>query len=57
MALLAINGRRDPWFCEGSMPQWRASQGQEAGMSRLMNRRRGLGLGVFRGETRKGDNI
>jgi hypothetical protein len=23
MALSIINGRRGPWFCEGSMPQYR----------------------------------
>jgi hypothetical protein len=32
-------------------------QGQEAGVGRLVNRRRGEGMGVFRGESRKGDNI
>jgi hypothetical protein len=24
---LAINGRRDPWSCEGSMPQYRGMPG------------------------------
>ena len=33
-------------------------QGQEIGMGRLVSRGRGVGhgMGVFRGETRKGDN-
>ena len=25
--LAVINGRRDPWSCEGSMPQYRGIQG------------------------------
>jgi hypothetical protein len=28
MALLDINGKRGPWFCEGSMPQCRGMPGQ-----------------------------
>jgi hypothetical protein len=32
-------------------------QGQEAGVDGLVSRGRGEGMGVFRGETRKGDNI
>jgi hypothetical protein len=32
-------------------------QGQEAGLGGLVSRERGKGVGVFRGETRKGDNI
>jgi hypothetical protein len=27
MPLLVINGRRDPWSCEGSMPQYRGMPG------------------------------
>jgi hypothetical protein len=33
------------------------SQDQEAGVGGLVSRGRGRGKGVFRGETRKGDNI
>jgi hypothetical protein len=32
-------------------------QGQEAGVGRLVSRRRGEEMGDFGGETRKGDNI
>jgi len=32
-------------------------QGQEAGVGGLVSMGRGEGIGVFRGETRKGDNI
>jgi hypothetical protein len=32
-------------------------QSQKAGVSGLVSRGRGEGMGVFRGETRKGDNI
>jgi hypothetical protein len=32
-------------------------QDREAGVGGLMRRGRGVGIGVFRGETRKGDNI
>ena len=33
--LVVINGRKDPWSCEGSMPQYRGLSGQEAGVGRL----------------------
>jgi hypothetical protein len=32
-------------------------QGQEVGVGRLVSRGKGEGTGVFRGKTRKGDNI
>jgi hypothetical protein len=39
------------------MPQCRECQVQEAGVGELVNRGRREGMGVFGGETRKGDNI
>jgi hypothetical protein len=65
MADSDINGKRDPWSWEGSMPQCGGMPGQggrwewvsrwvntliEAGGERM-------GEGFFRGETGKGDNI
>jgi hypothetical protein len=37
-----------------SIGEW---QGQEAGVGGLGSRGREKGMGIFRGETRKGDNI
>ena len=31
MALSVINGRRGPWSCEGSMPQYRGMPGPGSG--------------------------
>ena len=58
---MGINGRRDPWYCEGLMPQCRGMRGQgsRSGQSTLIEaggRRMGqvvLGLGGIG----KGDNI
>jgi hypothetical protein len=52
-----INGRRGPWFCEGSMPQYRGMPEPGMGVGVLGNRGRGKGIGDFGGEIRKGDNI
>jgi hypothetical protein len=52
MDLLVINGRRGPWFCEGSMPQCRGMQewvGEHPHRSR--------GRGILQGERSKGDSI
>jgi hypothetical protein len=57
MALSDINERRGPKSCEGSMPQCRECQDREAGVGGLVNRGRWERIGIFRGETRKGDNI
>ena len=57
MALPVINGRRVPTSCEGSMPQYRGMRGPGMGVGRLGSRGWGKGLGDFRGETRKVDNI
>jgi hypothetical protein len=45
---VVINGRRGPWSCEGSMPQYRGMIGPGMGVGEL---------GDGGGETRKGDNI
>jgi hypothetical protein len=34
---------RDPWFCEGSMPQYRGMPGPEMGMGWLESRGTGTG--------------
>jgi hypothetical protein len=57
MALLVINGRRGPWSCEGSMPQCRGMPGSGSRNAWVGEQGEGEGDGVFRGETRKGDNI
>jgi hypothetical protein len=54
MTYLVVNGRRQPWSCEVSMPQYRGMPGPEVGVGGLGNRR---GEGTFGGKTRKGDNI
>jgi hypothetical protein len=45
MALLLINGRRDPWSCEVLFPSIREFQVQEAGVGGLENcgSREGIG--------------
>jgi hypothetical protein len=53
MALLVINGRRGPWSCEGSVPQYRGMPGPGMGVGGMGSRQEG----IFGGETRKGDNI
>jgi hypothetical protein len=40
MALLVINGRRGPWFCEGSISNVGECQGQEVGVGGLVSRGR-----------------
>jgi hypothetical protein len=64
MALSDINGRRGPWSCEGSMSQCREMPGQGSGewvggwRNTLTEAGRGgMGLEVFRGETRKKNNM
>jgi hypothetical protein len=57
MAKSIINGRRGPWSCEGSMPQYMGMPGPGIGVGGLMSRGREDGMGVFKGETRKVDNI
>jgi hypothetical protein len=50
MALLDINGRRGPWSCEGSMPQFKEYQSRKAGVNGWVkvqpHRSRGKGNGV-----------
>jgi hypothetical protein len=45
---LVINGRRDPWSCDGSMPQYRRMPGPGMGVGGLGSRGRGEGIGDFR---------
>jgi hypothetical protein len=52
-----IKGRRGPWSCEDSMPHYRGMPGPGMEMGGLGSRRSGEEMGIFRGETRKGDNI
>ena len=62
-ALLGIDGRRGPWFCEGSVPQCRGIRGQGgwsgwvSGGTPSLSRERGYKMGVSREETGKGGNI
>jgi hypothetical protein len=53
MTLLVINGRRSPWSGEGSMPQCRECQGQEAGMGGFLSRERWGEIGGFQGKPGK----
>jgi hypothetical protein len=57
MAKLDISGRRGPWVCEGSMPQCRGMPGPGSGSGWAGKQGEREGMGVFGGETRKGDNI
>ena len=57
MALLDIEGRRGPWFCEGLLPQYSVMPGQGLGVGGLVSSGREDGLGGSRGETGKEDNI
>ena len=57
MAESVINGRRGPWSCEGSMPQYRELPGPGKGSGWVDSRGEREGIGVFGGETGKGDNI
>jgi hypothetical protein len=52
-----INERRGPWPCEGSIPSVGECQDREVGVGGLVSRERGGGMGVFRGEMRKGDKF
>ena len=45
--LVVINGRRGPWSCEGSMPQYRGMPGPGMGVGELGSRGRGEGTGNF----------
>jgi hypothetical protein len=45
MTLSGINERRDPWSCEGSMPQCRRMPGQGSGIGGLVSRGRERGRG------------
>ena len=42
---------------KGQCPSVGECQDREAGVGRLVSRKRGNGIGNFQGETRKGDNI
>jgi hypothetical protein len=55
MALLDINGKRGPWSCEGLIPQCKGMPGPGSRSEWVGEQREGRG--VYRGETRKGDNI
>jgi hypothetical protein len=55
MPLLEINGRRGPWFCEGSMPQCRGMPGQEIRSVWVGEQEEGDGIeGFQRGDEEKG---
>jgi hypothetical protein len=55
MALSVINGRRGPWFCEGSMPQYRRMPGPGIGVGGLGSRGRvGGDRGFSEGKLEKG---
>jgi hypothetical protein len=47
---MGINGRRDPWYCEGLMPQCRGMRGWGEGSAWMWgqhphrSRRKGIGL-------------
>jgi hypothetical protein len=47
-SLSVINGRKDPWSCEGSMPQYRGMSGSGMGVGVLGSRGRGEGIGGSR---------
>jgi hypothetical protein len=47
MALWDMNERRGPWFCEGSMSQFRGMLGQVSEVDGLVSRGRGDGIGGF----------
>jgi hypothetical protein len=55
--IAVINGRRGPWSCEGSMPQYKGMPGPGMGVGGLGSQGGGEGMGIFGGETGKGDNI
>jgi hypothetical protein len=43
--------------CEGSVPQYRGRPGLEMGVCEMENRGKGVEIGVFQRQSRKGDNI
>jgi hypothetical protein len=45
--LVSINGRKGPWSCEGSMPQYRGMPGPGTGVGGLGSRGRGVEEGDF----------
>jgi hypothetical protein len=53
MALWDISGKRDPWSCDGSMPQCRAMPGRGSGSGWVVSRGRGDGIGVSEGKPGK----
>ena len=60
--LVGHQWEESPWSCESSMPQCRGMPGQggrSGWVGEYPHRSRGIGdgVGVFRDETRKGDNI
>jgi hypothetical protein len=50
MAYSVINGKRGPWSCEGSMPQYRGMPGPGMGVGGLGSRGRQEGIGDFQRE-------
>jgi hypothetical protein len=44
---LVINGRKGPWSCEGSMPQYRGMPRMGMGVGGLGSRGKGEGIGDF----------
>jgi hypothetical protein len=57
MALLLINGRRGPWSCEGSMPQYRGMPGPGPGVGGFVSMVKGEEIGDFWRENQERDNI
>jgi hypothetical protein len=44
---LVINGRRDPWSCKGSMPQYRGMPGSGSRRAWVDEQGEGGGIGDF----------
>jgi hypothetical protein len=54
MTLFGINGRRDPLFCEGSMPQYRGMPGWGGMSGWVVRRAPSLKQGFLEGKPGKG---
>ena len=53
-----VYGRRGPWFCEGSMPQYRGMPGPGIGSGWLSEQGRGKGKGDSqRGNQERGKHL
>ena len=53
--MLAMNGRKGPWSCEGSMPQCKGARTRNLGVGGLVSREKGEEIGDFqRGNWERG---